>query len=233
MEMESEVGEIIMGSCDVILIRQPISYSLGMEIQKKAREYVAEGNSDGVLILLQHTPVITMGRAGGKENLLYPKSYIESLGVEVIESDRGGNITYHGPGQLVGYPIMNLKKFQEDAHWYYSQLEEVLIKCLGEYGIKAGRKVEYPGVWVDDKKIAALGINVKRWITTHGFSLNISRCKEPFKMINPCGIKNFGVASLDDFLENPTVEEVSQKVLHKFAEVFQLEIRMRPWDFFL
>ena len=222
-----------MRSCDAILIGQPISYSLGIEIQKKAREYVEEGNSDGVLILLQHTPVITIGRAGGKENLLQPKSHIESQGVEVRESNRGGNITYHGPGQLVGYPIINLREFKEDVHWYYSQLEEVLIKCLAEYGISAGRKVEYPGVWVDDKKISALGINVKRWITTHGFSLNICECKDHFKMINPCGIKDYGVASLDDFLENPTVDEVSQKVLHKFAEVFQVEIRMRPWDFFM
>ena len=150
-----------------------VSYAEGLSLQKQARALVEEGKYDGVLLLLEHRPVITAGRSGGRENLVASPAELAEAGVEFVESDRGGNVTCHNPGQLVGYPILNLVRWRQDVHWYVDRLEEVLIRTLAEYGVQAGRKARYTGVWVGNCKITAIGVSVRHWITGHGFALNV------------------------------------------------------------
>lgn len=213
-----------MRSCYVTELKDFISYKEGLELQKKAFDVVSSGKIDGILLLLQHKPVITIGKGGGKENLLVSKEKLDKLGIEIFETSRGGNITYHGPGQLVAYPILNLNKFNKDAHLYLRELEEVIIRTLKLYDINAGRKVKYTGVWVDDMKIAAIGVALRRWITKHGFSFNISVNKDHFALINPCGITRFGICSLEDFVTNVDYRDVIDNIKIKFQEVFHTEL---------
>ena len=197
-----------------------VSYAEGLALQKQARARVAAGQYDGVLLLLEHRPVITIGRGGGRENLIASIADLQAASIEVVESDRGGNVTCHNPGQLVGYPIFNLNKWQEDVHWYVEQVEEVLIQTLSELGILAGRKARYTGVWVGNRKIAAIGVSVRHWITGHGFALNVKNDLKLFQTIIPCGIEEFGVASLQDQGVSIEVPEVARYVALKFSEVF-------------
>ena len=197
-----------------------VSYAEGLALQKQARTRVASGQYDGVLLLLEHRPVITIGRGGGRENLSASASDLQAAGIELVESDRGGNVTCHNPGQLVGYPIFNLNKWQEDVHWYVEQVEEVLIRTLCELGIVAGRKARYTGVWVGNRKIAAIGVSVRHWITGHGFALNVENDLNLFQAIIPCGIKEFGVTSLLDQGVSIVVPDVAQCATRKFSEVF-------------
>ena len=213
-----------MRTCQIIAIDHPVSYADGLKIQQNAFEWVHENNADGIILLLKHKPVITIGKSGGRSNLLVTEEMLNEVGIELHESNRGGNITYHGPGQLVGYPILNLRKFKKDAHWYIRQLEEVIIRTLDGYGISSGRKSEYTGVWVQEKKIAAIGVSLKKWITGHGFALNIEVNKEHFNLINPCGITEFSVASLDDYIEGVDYSDVVKKVILSFQEVFEVEL---------
>ncbi len=206
------------------IIDTPISYSEGLALQHEAVERVKSSDLDGILLLLQHKPVFSVGKAGGAENILYSEEYLNSIGIEVHKSDRGGNVTYHGPGQLVGYPILNLKKFNPDVHWYFERLEETLIKVLSDFKVDGGRKPQFPGVWVEDKKIAAIGVHISRWITTHGFALNVAVNKDHFALINPCGIKEFGIISLDDLVESTEMKKVIDSVILNFGDVFEAEL---------
>lgn len=212
-----------MKSCYVTELKEFISYKKGIELQKKAFDMVNSRGIDGILLLLQHNPVITIGKAGGRENLLVSEEKLKELGIELYESTRGGNITYHGPGQLVVYPILNLNKFNKDAHLYLRQLEEVIIRTLNVYNIKAGRKVKYTGVWVDDTKIAAIGVALRRWITQHGFSFNISVNKDHFSLINPCGITRFAICSLEEFITDIDYDEVVYNVEIQFEKIFHMK----------
>jgi lipoyl(octanoyl) transferase len=197
-----------------------VSYAEGLRLQKQARGEVEAGKYDGVLLLLEHHPVITVGRGGGRENLIASAAELQAADIELVESDRGGNVTCHNPGQLVGYPILNLNKWQDDVHWYVKQLEEVLIQMLAEVGIVAGRKARYTGVWVGNRKISAIGVSVRRWITGHGFALNVQNDLKLFQAIIPCGIEEFGVTSLQDQGVSVEVPIVAQCVARKFSEVF-------------
>jgi len=197
-----------------------IKYREGLQIQQIAYEKVYRGDYEGVLILLEHYPVYTIGTGGGWDNLLCSKEYLEERGIDIVEINRGGNITFHGPGQIVAYPVFNLSKLGCDAHQYIASLEQVVIDVLGEYGIEGSRKPEYRGVWIDDKKIAAVGVHLKRWITSHGLSFNINVDKNYFNQINPCGITEFGIASLEDHVKNIDLNNVKQKVVKSFENVF-------------
>jgi len=199
-------------------------YISGLDLQKLALEKVMSGKADCILILLEHEPVITVGKSGGRENLLVDESELERLGVELRNTGRGGNITYHGPGQVVAYPILNLGKWKKNLPWYVHSLEEVVIRVLGDYGIEAGRKPEYRGVWVEESKIAAVGIAVKRWFTMHGFALNVRVNKEHFRLINPCGIKDYTIASMDDFVESVDFREIIESVEENFSLVFESKL---------
>ena len=205
-----------------ILVIQPglVSYQEGLELQQQARRRVADGELAGVLILLEHQPVITAGRGGGRENLRATLSGLQAEQIAFVETDRGGNITCHNPGQLVGYPVLNLSFWQEDVHWYVEQLEEVLIRTVAKYGIVAGRKSRYTGVWAGNRKLAAIGVSVRRWITGHGFALNVSNDLSLFQQIIPCGIEEFGVTSLRAAGVTASLTEVAQRLQTEFATLF-------------
>ena len=205
-----------------ILVIQPglVSYQEGLELQQQARRRVADGELAGVLILLEHQPVITAGRGGGRENLRATLSGLQAEQIAFVETDRGGNITCHNPGQLVGYPVLNLSFWQEDVHWYVEQLEEVLIRTVAKYGIVAGRKSRYTGVWAGNRKLAAIGVSVRRWITGHGFALNVSNDLSLFQQIIPCGIEEFGVTSLRAAGVTASLTEVTHRLMIEFATVF-------------
>lgn len=198
-----------------------ISYDRGVTIQNEIANQVKEGRFPGAILLLQHTPVFTIGRAGGRENILISHERLREKNIELYETNRGGNVTYHGPGQIVGYPILNLKYWGKDVRLYMYNLEEVIIKTLKRLGVESGRKSQYRGVWVGDRKIAAVGVNVKNWITMHGFSFQITKeSSENFGFINPCGITEFGVVSLEEFIPDIKVEDVIPVLKKEFSEVF-------------
>lgn len=174
-----------------------------------------------VLILLEHPPVYTLGTGA---TLDFVNFDLETSGFEIHRIERGGEVTYHCPGQLVGYPILNLRYYQQDLHWYLRQLEAVIIKTVANYGLKAYRVPDLTGVWLEGKKIAAIGIKVKRWITMHGFALNVCPDLSGFKQIVPCGIKDKPVGSLQEFVQDITVEQVRNDLAEAFAAVFQVEL---------
>ncbi len=211
----------------LVQVVQPglVSYAEGLALQKQARERVASEQFAGVLILLEHRPVITTGRDGGRENLVASIADLQSSKIEFVETDRGGNVTCHNPGQLVGYPVLNLSCWQEDVHWYIEQLEEVLIRTLDQFGVVAGRKARYTGVWAENHKIGAIGVSVRRWITGHGFALNVSNDLSLFQRIVPCGIEEFGVTSLRSTGLKVTVAEVAAELLSVFADVFSTKLQ--------
>ncbi|MGB9809037.1 MAG: lipoyl(octanoyl) transferase LipB [Caldanaerobacter sp.] len=200
-----------------------VPYLEGKEIQLRAFEKVKKEETDGILILLQHKPVYTIGVSGGyDEDILVPIDYIKEK-AELYKVERGGKITFHGPGQVVAYPVFNLAKWQKDVHLFVHNLEEAVIKLLREYGIIAGRKEKYTGVWVGNEKICAIGIAVKRWITWHGIALNVNTDLSYFGLINACGITEFGVTSMRKLGIEVEIEEVMDRLVDKFEEVFEIK----------
>lgn len=218
----------VSGKSFVVVLEEPLGYCRGLALQEKAFGRVSSGEARGILLLLQHKPVFTIGRSGGSENLLADEKTLRASGIEICETDRGGNITYHGPGQIVAYPVFDLSRWKKDLSWYVTSLEEVVIQVLKDYGITAGRKAKYRGVWVGDKKIAAIGISVHKWITMHGLAFNVKVNKDHFRLINPCGIKEFSVASLDDFVPEVGFGHVVKSVREKFSTVFGTDFKELP-----
>ncbi|MDH7577756.1 MAG: lipoyl(octanoyl) transferase LipB [Bacillota bacterium] len=194
-------------------------------LQKELVEARIRQEIPDTLILVEHFPVFTLGRGARDEQFRVPVRQIEALGLKIIPVDRGGQVTYHGPGQLVGYPIFDLTRHRQDLHWTLWALEEILIRFLKDFGIAGERRKDYPGVWVGEKKIAAIGIGVRRWVTYHGFALNINSDLNYFRLIYPCGIRDQGVTSLAEIL-GERVEitgDLLEKVVFYTGEVFQLE----------
>ena len=221
-----------MRTCYVIQFETPVTYAEGLKFQKQAFDIVRNGMVDGILLMLQHLPVFTVGSNGGVENLLVSPEVLTNLGIEIYETDRGGNITYHGPGQIVVYPILNLNSFIKDTHWYLRQLETVVMRSLEAVGLKGQRKEKYTGVWVGDRKIAAIGIHVKKWITMHGLSINLQYNKAHLGLINPCGITEYGVASVDDYCVAVEDQAIIDKVCETFGDTFDMRIIQKD-SFFL
>ncbi len=183
-----------------------------------------------VLMLLEHDPVFTIGRSG-KTNPQH-LARARANGVDVQRIERGGQITYHGPGQLVGYPMLDLRRYRQDLHWYVRQLEEVLLRVLRRHGVHGRRHESHTGVWVGSEKLAAIGINCSRWFTMHGFALNVkTEATDAFSRIVPCGIEEpgLGVGSLESLLQRHVcLDEVRQQVLEEFQEVFEVECLVQP-----
>ena len=203
-----------------------IPYGEALALQERCHAARKEGSIPDTLLLLEHPPVITMGRTAKQENLLAHPATLATQGVELYEAARGGDITYHGPGQLVGYPIFDLEGHRKDVHWYLRSVEEALIRALGEFGLRGDRVAGRTGVWVGDEKVAAIGVGVRRWVTWHGFALNVSTDLDAFSLIVPCGIRDKGVTSLERLLGRQVEErEVLAAVLGGFSEVFGLELR--------
>ncbi|CQR73493.1 Octanoate-[acyl-carrier-protein]-protein-N-octan oyltransferase [Sporomusa ovata] len=166
----------------------------------------------------------TMGRSGSQDNVKASPETLLAAGLEVIEVDRGGDVTYHGPGQLVGYPVLDLKGYGQDLHHYSWMLEEVIIRTLAKYGIRSFRETGLTGVWTEKGKIAAIGIGVRNWVSIHGFSLNINPDMWYFSLINPCGITNRPVATMRDFGIDTSLDEVRGKLEQQFSAVFNVQL---------
>lgn len=202
-----------------------IPYELALKLQQGLTKARAEGNIPDVLLLLQHTPVFTIGRSRGEKDIIVPPEVLAQKGIAVFHTNRGGSVTYHGPGQLIGYPILNLKENRLGVREYVWRLEEVIIKLLLALGIRGRRVANYPGsVWAGNKKICSIGINVSRYITMHGFALNVNTDLQYFEYINPCGIKGNVMTSISELLGTPTgVETIIGDLLGSFSEVFELQ----------
>ncbi|WP_009543049.1 lipoyl(octanoyl) transferase LipB [Crocosphaera subtropica] len=198
-----------------------IPYEVAWERQRSlVNQRLQDPSLDDTLLLLEHPPVYTLGTGA---NTKFIKFDPQQSPILVHRVERGGEVTYHCPGQLVGYPILNLRYYQQDLHWYLRQLEEVIIQILNDYHLPGKRIPGLTGVWVNNYKVAAIGIKVKRWMTMHGFSINVCPDLEGFKQIIPCGIDTKPVGSLQQFLPEITVEEIQQKVAQKFSQVFQVQ----------
>lgn len=210
-----------------------MAYGEAWDLQKSYVKEIDQGEREETLLLLQHPPTYTMGSDRHPEHLLLGQEELEKRGISFYQIDRGGDITYHGPGQLVGYPLLYLDAVGLDLHAYLRNLESVIIDWLAQYGIQSGRKPEYTGVWVGDEKIAAIGIKFNKarqrggFITSHGFALNIASgiADEGFSGIVPCGIGQYGVTSFNDLTGySMTVEEAASGLLPIFAERFGYDI---------
>ncbi len=175
-----------------------------------------------MLLLVEHPPVYTLGQGATLDFLKFDPTTSE---FELHRIERGGEVTYHCPGQLVVYPILDLRRYRTDLHWYLRQLEEVVIRVVESYGLKGDRIPNLTGVWIEDRKVAAIGIKVSRWITMHGFALNVCPDLRGFQQIVPCGIADKPVGSLAEFIPDLTIEDVQPKVLKAFAEVFQVTLQ--------
>jgi lipoyl(octanoyl) transferase len=200
-----------------------LSYAEGLELQKKLVEQRKAGQIPDQLLLLEHPPVITLGvkTRNDRSNIVAAPDILAAKGVEVFETGRGGDVTYHGPGQLVGYPIVDLKPDRCDVHRYVRDIEEVMILTAAAFGVRAGRLPGLTGAWVGNQKLAAIGVRIARWVTSHGFALNVNTALDHFDFIVPCGITDKGVTSLQLLLGRPVaMAEVEIVVEDAFREVF-------------
>ena len=197
-------------------------YKQTWDLQKKIFSLVQKNAIDDVLILNEHEHVYTIGKSGDDNHLLASEEELELNGANVFHIERGGDITYHGPGQLVGYPILNLENYYLDIHRYLRDLEEVIILTLQDFGIEGKRNNDFTGVWVGENKIAAIGVKVSKWITMHGFAFNVNTDLSYFDRIIPCGIFHKGVTSLEKLLgKKIAMKEVEESVIKNFGDVFQ------------
>jgi lipoyl(octanoyl) transferase len=212
-----------------------LDYATALELQRSLVELRKRGEIGDVLLLLEHTPVITLGRNAKAEHVLASREQLAARGIEVFECDRGGDVTYHGPGQLVGYPIFDLRGFTPTegprktlgAVEFVRRLEEVLIRSCADFGIAARRVAGRTGVWTEesDAKVAAIGVHISRGVTSHGFALNVSTDLEAFQFIVPCGIADKSVTSLGRELGlAPALEKVAESAARNFGAVFQSQI---------
>ena len=203
-----------------------IEYREAYELQKELLEKRVNGQIADTLLLLEHLPTITVGKAGKLENVLVSQTELASAGVSLILTDRGGDVTYHGPGQIVGYPILDLRERNRDVHRYVHHLEEMLIRTLADYSIKSERDPSHAGVWVNDEEIAALGLRIHKWITMHGFALNVNTDLNHFSLINPCGFTNKTATSMARLLGYQlSTGEVTRRLLSYFADVFEVQLK--------
>jgi lipoate-protein ligase B len=203
-------------------------YADALAFQREvARARIAGAIEDDVLLLVEHPPVVTLGRSAKSAHLLASPAYLRQQGVDVFEVERGGDVTFHGPGQLVGYPIIDLKQHRRDLHWYLRQVEQLLIDALSTYGVRCDRNPPYTGVWIEGRKIASIGVHARDWVTWHGFALNVATDLRFFDLIVPCGIQSVRMTSLHAELpdEHPSLAEVGGHVVTAAARLFDVTPR--------
>jgi lipoyl(octanoyl) transferase len=199
-----------------------VPYADGLELQRQLVEDRKAERIPDTLLLLQHPHVLTVGvKKDGREHILASPDRLSALGVDVFETGRGGDVTYHGPGQLVGYPILDLNPDRRDVHQYVRDIEEVMIRVCADYGLQAGRVKGFSGAWIGDEKIGAIGVRISRWVTSHGFAFNVTTDVNFFDLIVPCGIVDKGVTSLARQLGRPVeMREVEDRFVTHFSAVF-------------
>lgn len=197
-------------------------YEKALAIQYDILKKRQEGNIEDTLILVEHPPVLTMGRLAKKANIVCSEQLLKSNGIKIFETNRGGDVTYHGPGQIVGYPILDLKKYDMRVKWFVRNIEEVFIRLLmDKYNINASRSNGQIGVWVDNDKITAIGLSVKRGVTMHGFAYNVNTNLDHFNFIIPCGITDKGVTSIEQLVgKTIDIEKEKDAVIEYFCKVF-------------
>jgi lipoate-protein ligase B len=199
----------------------PQPYRETWELQQRLWAQRWTGAIPDTLLLLEHRPVVTLGKNARRENLLLPEALFRARGVEVVEVDRGGDVTYHGPGQLIGYWIFDLRDHRPDVHWFLRAIEETLIRALARFGVNAGRDPSATGVWVEGRKVAAMGLHLSHWVSTHGFALNITTDLTPFSWIVPCGLPGRGVTSMERLgARTRDRAEVEREIEATAAELF-------------
>ncbi len=201
-------------------------YAEVLEMQRSvARARIAGDIAEDVLLLVEHPPVVTLGRTAKQEHLMLSRDALAARGIALFDVERGGDVTYHGPGQLVGYPILDLKRHRRDLHWYLRQVEEALIRALAAWEIHAERRAGFTGVWTAGRKIASIGVHARDWVTWHGFALNVTTDLSAFDVIVPCGIQGVEMTSVARESQRPAaMPEMSRAVAASFADVFGLEI---------
>jgi lipoate-protein ligase B len=205
-----------------------VDYGEALELQRRLAAARMRGEGEDCLLLLEHPPVITLGRAASRDHLRMGESLLRERGIEVWEIERGGDVTFHGPGQLVGYPILDLTGHGKDLHLYMRNLEEVLIRTLDIYGIQAERIAGQTGVWVHGAKIASIGLHVSRWVSRHGFALNVNTDLSAFDLIIPCGLRGIRITSMAALLEREVpVQSVAEVAAQQFGLVFNYPLL---WD---
>jgi lipoyl(octanoyl) transferase len=203
-----------------------VDYASALELQRERVALRKAGAIPDTLLLLEHPHAYTLGRNARRENMLVSPEYLAARGAQVFSTDRGGDVTYHGPGQLVGYPILDLTQHRRDISWYMRSLEEVFIRTARHWGIEAGRAPGAAGVWVGNDKLVAMGVHLSRWVTSHGFALNVNTDLQFFEWIVPCGLRGKGVTSLARLLGRAVeMDEVAERVAEHFGEVFEMEVR--------
>jgi lipoate-protein ligase B len=208
-----------------------MAYGEALELQRHiARDRISGAVPQDVLLLVEHPPVVTLGRASKEKHLIASPEFLANNGVELFEVERGGDVTFHGPGQLVGYPIIDLKRHRLDLHWYLRKIEEALINTLADLGIKGERNTAYTGVWTRDRKIASIGVHARDWVTWHGFALNVTTDLSYFDLIVPCGINGVTMTSVARELgiDEVSAQDVRDRVSAKFGEAFDLTVVMTP-----
>jgi lipoyl(octanoyl) transferase len=204
-----------------------VGYSDAFNMQRELVNRRIEGKTGDILLLMEHPPVLVLGRGTKRGNILFPQEYIKARGIEIIESNRGGDVTYHCPGQLVGYPIIDLKDRGKDIHLYLRKLEQVLINLLKDIGVDARRNPGYTGVWAGDEKIASIGLAVKNWVAFHGFALNVCNNLDGFSLINPCGIKKLKCTSVSQLLgRKVAINELYSLIEKHFEEVVYNQLKV-------
>ena len=202
------------------------SYNTIFELQKQLLALRQQDKIEDTLLLLEHKKVITVGNSGNQENILFPKVFLEKQGFDVVHINRGGDVTYHGPGQLVGYFIFNIHNYGSGVREFFEKLEEIFIQFLGDYyNIEAHREKEYPGVWVGQRKIIALGCAIKRGVSMHGFGFNVNTNLNDFQMITPCGIPDREVTSLERAIGHiEDMNQIKEKMIQTINKVFNINL---------
>ncbi|NUO07911.1 MAG: lipoyl(octanoyl) transferase LipB [Candidatus Brocadia sp.] len=214
-----------MGKKHLFLQLDMVEYGKAWELQKALLEARISGKIEDCLVLLQHPPTFTYGRRYKGDNLITNRDYYEMNGFAVYKTDRGGLATYHGPGQVVGYPIIKMSTYTNDYYQYLRMLEEVMMRTLSDFGVDAERNKEYTGVWVNQAKIGFIGVRIALGYTMHGFSLNVNNDLSPFNHITPCGIQRLNVTSIQKSLSSIiTVKEVCHKLANYYSEIFQVRM---------
>jgi lipoate-protein ligase B len=204
-----------------------MAYDEAHRLQKNLLRKRLAGETPDVLILLEHPPSLTIGKSGTIDNVLVSSARLAQEGISLFFTDRGGDVTYHGPGQIVGYPIMDLRTRNRDLHKYVHDLEEVLIRTVQDFSINAERDQGHRGVWVGDEELAAIGLGVFKWITMHGFALNVNSNLDHFSFINPCGFSDRKATSMTRLLsQDVSIKAVTQKLLMHFSQVFDAHIEL-------
>lgn len=203
-----------------------MGYEAAWDVQRRVHDEVLAGGPD-TLILVEHDPVLSLGAGFHEENLIFDRQTYAKYGIEVVRTDRGGDVTYHGPGQLVAYPIFDLQRHGRDLHKWMRDLEEGVLGAVGHFGVAARRFPPHTGVWVGERKICALGVRVKRWVSMHGIAMNCDADLQPFRLIVPCGIRDFGVTSLSlETGRKIPIDDAKVPLVESFAEVFDLDFEL-------